>query len=155
MSLAVIKRKISASADAAREAWDKDAGMRSDAIAPPDVLVGVYIPQTPAIVQKGGIPAPEFYTTITDSKGDSVFYFARDRQIYAVVSFKCEKKRTANDGKAYYEIIPSAEDVEMRRSPLRPIGCKVNEKDPISSATRLYVVDAIDPNVSKAVKRTS
>jgi hypothetical protein len=143
-----LEKKITVSSDAARETWNSGIGRRSETILSPEVFVAVYIPRYPSTVHKGSIPSPEIYTTISDERGESIFYFARDRQIFAVVSFKCEKKRTS-EGRLYYEIIPSVTDLEMKRSPLRPIGCKVNEKDPISTAARLYVLDEIEPVVSK------
>ena len=140
MSLpAVITRKLVASSDVAREAWKT---VPSSYGVEPNVPLAVYIPQNP------NSPI-ELYTTITDGKGETVFYFAKSRQIYAVVSFKCVKKRGTN-GMVYYEIVPSAEDIEMGRSPLRPIGCKVNEKDPVATSVRIFVVDTVEPTVSKA-----
>lgn len=139
-------RKVAASTDAAQEAWR--TSLPSGAI-PPSVKVGVYIPQNPS-----GKVVTEIYTTISDASGDSVFYFARDRQIYAAVAFKCVKKRYDSGSPFYYEITPSVEDLEMGRSPLRPIGCKVNEKDPIASAVRLFAVDSVEPLVSKVFKAT-
>jgi hypothetical protein len=139
-------KKITASADAARKAWletPKEVGPL------PNITVGVYFPQNPLVIE------PEIYTTISDGKDEPLFYFARDRQIFAVASFKCVKQfinsPESRNGNYIYEIVPSSEDIAMGRSPLRPIGCKVHEKDPISNFIRLYVIDSVEPFVSKAV----
>jgi hypothetical protein len=144
MSEAIGKRIDMATA-VAMKVWEM-APVSSTSATKPTVAIAIYTP-TGSIT---GIP--EWFVTISDGPpGSGLFYFGRRRQIYVVANFKCIRKITSTTSRTpFYEIVPSDDDVQIGKSPLRPIGCSVHEKDPVINAQRLFALDFVYEEVKKS-----
>jgi hypothetical protein len=145
MSDAIIGQRIDMATSIAMKVWEM-APVSSASATRPNVAIGIYTPY-------GSITGiPEWFVTISDGPpGTGLFYFGRRRQIYVVTNFKCVRKLTSSAAKTpYYEIIPSEDDIQIGKSPLRPIGCSVHEKDPVINAQRLFALDFVYDEVKKS-----
>lgn len=137
-------RKIDMATSVAMKTWERSLPGMASSLSPPNVYLAVYTPY-------GSLTrVPEWFVTISDEPpGTSLFYFGRRRQIYVVANFKCVKKQTPS-GTPYYEISESVDDVQIGKSPLRPIGCSVHEKDPVVNVQRLFALDIVYDEVKKS-----
>lgn len=139
-----IGQRIEMATAVAMKVWEA-APLSSASATRPAVAIAIYTP----VGSVTGIP--EWFVTISDGPpGAGLFYFGRRRQIYVVANFKCVKKLTSSSKTPFYEIVPSEDDVQIGKSPLRPIGCSVHEKDPVINAQRLFALDFVYDEVRKS-----